>query len=113
MIAWYNLLLIIISTMIGAVGALTLKNGAMNMRGTIIQKILNFKVWLGLFLYGLASLIAIFVLLKENVSLIYPLTAMSYIWVILLSKIYLKENINAYKILAIIFIILGVTLLTI
>lgn len=113
MVAFYSILLIIVATMIGAVGALQLKKGAEKMKGIMLQKVFTLRIWIGLFLYGIASLITLFVLLRENVSIIYPLTAMSYIWVIILSKVYLKEQINAYKMFAIGFIILGIVFLTI
>lgn len=111
MVKWYFVALIIIATWIGAYGALYLKKGARELKGSLIQKITNKKIWSGLMLYGLASVFSLMALKYENVSIIYPLTSMSYIWVALLSKKYLNEDLNKYKIIGIALIILGVVLL--
>jgi drug/metabolite transporter (DMT)-like permease len=113
MIRWYNFLLVMIATMIGAVGALYLKRGAKELKGTLIEKVMTWKLWLGLFMYGIATIVSFTALRTENVSIIYALTSMSYIWVIIISQRFLGEKINTFKWAAIFLIVLGVILLTI
>lgn len=111
MVKWYSIAFIIIATWIGAYGALYLKRGAQELKGKFIQKLTNKKIWFGLMLYGLASVFSLIALKHENVSIIYPMTSMSYIWVALLSKKYLDEDLNKHKVVGIVLIILGVFLL--
>jgi drug/metabolite transporter (DMT)-like permease len=113
MVQWYNFLVMVLATLIGAVGALYLKTGAERLKGTLIQKLFIWRLWLGLFLYGIATLLSFIVLRTENLSIIYALTSMSYVWVILISWKYLGEKINAYKIIAISLILVGIVLLTV
>jgi len=112
MIHWYAFLLIMIATLIGAVGALYLKKGAAELKGSLLKKILTKNLWFGLFLYGIASLFSFIALKNDNLSAVYALTSMSYIWVILIARKYLKEKINIYKWIGVCCIILGVVLLT-
>ena len=110
MVKWYYFALVFIASIIGAFGAVYLKLGANEFNGSLIRINIK-KIFVGVSLYGLASLIALIVLKNENVSVIYPLSAMSYIWVAILSRKYFKENINIYQWLGILFILFGVIFL--
>lgn len=107
--------LMIILTFIGAMGSLFLKLGSKNFHieasiKNIIILIKNWQVILGVFLYGLSSMIFIVVLKMTDLSIAYPMTSMSYIFVTILSYKFLKEKINKYKTIGIILIIIGVAL---
>ncbi|GIU68963.1 MAG: hypothetical protein KatS3mg002_0199 [Candidatus Woesearchaeota archaeon] len=73
----------------------------------------NHNLIIGIFFYGLSSLIFIMVLRITDLSIAYPMTSLAYIFVTLLSYKLLKEKINAYKIIGIILIIIGVVLVKI
>lgn len=102
------ILYIIIATWIGAFGALFLKKGS-NFKFKEFYK--NYTLFFGLLLYGLSSILFIYTLRFGELSIIYPLTSLSYVWVICLSIWFLKEKITKRKWLGIIFIIIGVILL--
>lgn len=107
--------LMIVLTLIGATGSLFLKLGSKNFRleasiKNIIALIKNWQVILGVFLYGLSSIIFIVVLKMTDLSIAYPMTSMSYIFVTILSYKFLKEKINRYKTIGIVLIIIGVAL---
>ena len=103
------ILYIIIATWIGAFGALFLKKGS---HFKLKDAYKNYPLILGLLLYGLSSILFIYILRFGELSIIYPLTSLSYVWVIILSIWLLKEKITKLKWLGIIFIILGVILLS-
>jgi len=115
---WMILGLLLISTIIGAFGALFLKIGSARFRIKLTIKgitdiITNYKLILGIILYVLGSIAFIYALKFGELSVVYPLTSMGYIFIAILSLIFLKEHMNRYKWLGIAFIILGVVLVKI
>ena len=105
------ILVIIIATLIGSVGALFLKKSAdkfsFNFKGIIKNK----NLIIGILLYGLSSIFFIATLKFGPLSVLYPVVATVYIWVALLSVKFLNEKMNLLKWLGIIFIIFGVILI--
>jgi len=114
---WQIIILISISVIIGSFGALLLKRGSKhfnipyNFKG-IIHLLKNYELILGLGMYGISSIFFIYALRLDELSLIYPLTSLSYVCVSLLSVYFLKEKMNVYKWMGIGFILIGVILIT-
>ncbi len=71
----------------------------------------NYRFVLALFLYGVATLLGLAALRGGELSLIYPLISTSFVWVALLAKKYLGEEINSWKWSGIFLILAGVFLL--
>ncbi len=110
----------IITTLMGATGSLFLKKGAakfhIDIRAGIIKLIMdtikNWEIILGVSLYFISSILFLYLLKTEDLSLLYPITALSYVFVTILSIYVLKEKMNRYKLFGITLIILGVVLVT-
>ncbi len=68
-------------------------------------------LWGGLVLYGLSVLMYVFVLRIEELSVVYPLVSMSYIWTTIFSIRYLGEKMNKWKYIGLTGIILGIVLI--
>ncbi len=101
-------LIIIFGAFIGAFGAIYLKKGsAMSFR--LFYK--NKNLLLGLFFFGISTIPFMFAIRMGPLSVLYPFVSISYIFITILSKYLLKEKITKYKILGILFIIVGVTLI--
>lgn len=100
--------LVILGTIIGAFGALLFKQGSRKVSLNIKSFIKNKKLIIGFVLYGLSAVIFIPALKGGELSVLYPLVAISYIWVSLLSIKFLKEKMNKFKIIGIFLIIIGV-----
>ena len=110
--------LMILLTFIGAIGSLFLKLGSKKFHLELSIKnlfvmIKNWQAILGVIFYGLSSIIFIIVLKMTDLSIAYPMTSMSYIFVTIFSYKFLGEKINKYKFLGIILIIIGVILVKI
>lgn len=113
-------IIMIFNTFIGSLGSLFLKKGAkkfhINIKVglfTLIKDILtNWNIILGVLLYFISSILFLYLLKTEELSMLYPMTSLSYIFVTVLSVYVLREKINIYKIGGIAFIILGVVLVT-
>ncbi len=105
------LLLVLFCALLGAVGQVFFKLGAQNLKLEPLALITNWKILLGLILYGTATILFLIALRQGNLSLLYPIIATSYIWVALFSSYYLHESFSVIKWIGIIFIILGVMLI--
>lgn len=68
-------------------------------------------VLLGFFMYGLSSLVWLFILSKLPLSLAYPLVSMGYVLVVFFSWLLLREPVSAVRMLGVAVICLGVALL--
>jgi len=92
-------------TFIGSVASLFLKKSS-NF-SSILALLKNQWLYIGGFLYLLSALLNILILKYLDYSVVLPLTAITYIWTMVLSKIILKENITSRKILGTLLIFLG------
>jgi multidrug transporter EmrE-like cation transporter len=68
-------------------------------------------VLLGFFMYGLSSLVWLFILSKLPLSLAYPLVSMGYVLVVFLSWLLLREQVGLVRMAGVAVICLGVALL--
>ncbi len=108
--------LMVLATMIGALGAFFIKKGANDFS---LLKIWKKQFWtnrflfIGLGLYAISSLIYVYTLRFGELSVLYPLASLNYIWTALLAKKYFGEQFNFWKILGLTGIIFGVVLISI
>lgn len=104
--------LVVFGTMIGSFASLLMKMGSEEFsirKPWLLFK--NFKLMCSLAISGVSSIIFIFALRAGELSVLYPIVAVNYIWIAILSVYFLKEKMNWYKWLGIGLIILGVALI--
>ena len=65
----------------------------------------------GYCLYGIFTVLFVYALRHGEVSVLYPIIALGYVWVAILSALIFHESMNALKILAIAIIVAGVSVL--
>jgi drug/metabolite transporter (DMT)-like permease len=104
-------LLLIIMTMAGAFGGFFFKKATSF--GLKISS--HFILFLGIggFFYLFSSILNIIVLKHMPYTVVFPLTAITYIWTLLISYFFLKESITGKKIAGVIFICIGAVFLVI
>jgi uncharacterized membrane protein len=74
--------------------------------------ITNFKLFMGYCLLGIQTVLMAMALKGQELSKLYPIIAMTYVWVILLSLLLLPgEHMNFFRTIGIIFIVGGVSIL--
>ena len=78
---------------------------------TIKSIVLNAHIWGGLALYGIAALFWLYVLSGIRLSYAYPFMSLSYITVIFLSNIILKEPVSSYIWIGVILIVAGLSII--
>lgn len=103
--------LVLIATFIGAFGALFLKYGAEKMTRKSKLSFLNTRLLVGVLFYGLSSVFFLIALKNGELSVLYPITSLSYVWISLLSIKLLGEKMNFFKWLGITAILFGVSLI--
>jgi drug/metabolite transporter (DMT)-like permease len=110
--------LVVGCTLIGAAAQIMFNMGAKsisNVGGAQILAnpliLLNISLLAGLSLYGLFTLLFIFALRDGELSVIYPIISLNYVWVTGLSVILFHETLNPFKVCGVIVIVLGVTIL--
>ena len=108
--------ILLIAIALGAVGQLFLKSGVTSL-GEGVSAAFVLKsipttplILLGFLCYGLSSMFYLVCLSKLSLSYAYPMIALSYVIVAILSWKYLGEGLPATRIVGIIVIIIGVTL---
>jgi len=111
------ILVVIFATFIGAFGSLYLKKGSKHLRfGGIregIESFLNRDLIIGIALYVLSSIFYVGAMKFGELSILYPITSLSYVWISFISVKALGEHMNRYKWAGIALIILGVVFITI
>jgi len=115
------IVLILISVFLGAIGQVLVKYGAVNLNlnftikyllPSILSILKNLPVMLGIASYGISFLIWIKVLSKVELSYAYPMVSLGYIITMMFSYFMFKENISFIRILGVVFIMLGVILVS-
>ena len=78
---------------------------------TVGALLANWALWAGLSLYGLSTILLILALRDGELSLLYPVISLTYVWVTIMSVMVFHETINVFKVAGITVICAGVTLL--
>jgi len=103
--------MILFSTVIGALGSLFFKKGADRLSLTVAGVLRNWMLLAGFLLYTLSAAFFVYALQGGELSVLYPLVSLAYIWVCLLSMRFLGERMNRLKWIGVAFIVAGVALI--
>jgi drug/metabolite transporter (DMT)-like permease len=105
-------LLVFFCTIIGAVAQIFFKLGANHLsKPTPVQILTSPTLLLGYSLYGISTMLLVLALRRGQLSLLYPIISLTYVWVTLLSMMIFKETLNFYKALGLVIIVFGVAVL--
>lgn len=102
------ILFLIFSNFIGAVSQVLLKKSALEKHKSFIFEYLNLKVILAYTLFFCAVFIDLYALKVVPVSFVPIIETSSYIFAIILSRIFFKDKINLLQAIAIVLIICGI-----
>ena len=104
--------LVLCCTVIGAAAQLLLKTGANQLsHPNPLGIITNWNLLAGLSLYGVSTLLLVLALRDSELSLLWPVIALTYVWVTLLSVIVFHERVVPIKLAGIAIIVTGVAVL--
>jgi multidrug transporter EmrE-like cation transporter len=90
--------------------------GALNeLNPTLLQTALHMittpSLLAGYSMYGVSTVLLVAALKHGELSLLYPVFAMTYVWVTILSVVVFHESLNPYKLTGIVIIVSGVAVL--
>ena len=114
------IVLVLISTLLGVLGQLSLKQGMKNIGNFEVKDFLSSRIFelvaekfvvIGIVLYAIATLLWLVVLSKAELSFAYPMLAIGYILIAIFSKIFFGENVTFVRFFGILLISMGVFLL--
>lgn len=103
--------IILVSCVLGAYGALLMKMGSDRLKFRFKSIIKNKHLIGGVFLYGVATVLYILALKGGELSILYPLVSLTYVFTIIFSQRILGEKMNKYKWIGIVLILIGVSLI--
>jgi drug/metabolite transporter (DMT)-like permease len=116
-----NFLLILVTVIINTSGQLVMKSGmnkvgAISIRDNLFRglwsAVTNLHVILGFTFYVVSAALWLVILSKVQLSWAFPMLSLSYVLVVLLSRVLLQETLSAQKLLGTIVIVIGVALVS-
>jgi len=104
--------LVFCCTLLGAAAQILMKTGANHLaQPGLAGMIANLPLMGGYVLYGLSTLLLVLALKDGELSLLYPVIALTYVWVTVLSFLIFHDSINPWKLAGIVLIVTGVAVL--
>ena len=88
-----------------------MKTGMREPHPTLLSYLTNISLFGGFCLYGFSALLFTYALRDGQLSILYPVISLTYVWVTSLSIPLLHETINIYKAIGITTIVAGVAVL--
>lgn len=107
------IIILIVTSPLGPYGMIFIKYGTKDLRKSIFHPIKNYHLFLGFFMLGVSFILYAVMLRFADVTTLYPLTALGYVWTTFLSVKHFNEKINIYKIIGISLIIISIILVSI
>jgi drug/metabolite transporter (DMT)-like permease len=110
------LLVVVGCTVIGAAAQVLIKTGANHLAhssfiGAIVGILTNPPLFFGYCLYGVFAALLVYALRDGELSILYPVIALTYVWVSILSVVVFHESMNPLKAAGVIVIVIGVAVL--
>lgn len=103
--------LVVTASFIGSFGAVFLKAGAIRLSGDLRSIVFNWRLICGVCAFVLSSLFFVVGLRHGDLSVLYPMVSLGYIWTLLWSRLFFGEPFTRFKIFGLALILLGTTLL--
>ena len=108
---WKGVLLVFSCTVLGALAQLLIKKGTLTIGPDLMSIVTNVWLIVGYSIYGVNTLLMVLALKDGEMSMLYPIIALTYVWTTLLSYTVLGEPSNAYKNIGIATIVIGVAVM--
>jgi drug/metabolite transporter (DMT)-like permease len=106
-----SIILVLFGSFIGSFGAVFLKLGAEHMHGSLARLLNNYWLAIGIILYLLSSVFYIMGVAQGQLTVLYPMVSLGYIWAILWARLFFKEPFTKAKIGGLMMIVVGVGLI--
>lgn len=106
-----SMLLVLLASFIGSFGAVFLKSGAGRLHRQIRTLILNWRLALGVAMFLLSSFFFVLGLRRGELTILYPMVSLGYIWTLFWSRLFFGEPFTRNKFIGIGLILVGIVFL--
>ncbi len=108
-----SIALVVLCTVIGAAAQILMRWGAdrLTLETGLSGVLTNWPLLAGYACLGLNTLLLIVALRDGQLSVLYPIIALTYVWVTILSPMFFPDTINIYKIIGVGLIVAGVSVI--
>jgi drug/metabolite transporter (DMT)-like permease len=106
-----SIVLVLFASFVGSFGAVFLKLGAEHIRGGLARLVTNYWLAIGIGLYLLGSVFYMMGVAQGQLTVLYPMVSLGYIWTIVWARLFFKEPFTKAKIGGLLMIIFGVALI--
>jgi drug/metabolite transporter (DMT)-like permease len=112
-----SILLVLMCTVFGAAAQMLIKTGAnalphvSGLMPNILAMAVDGPLVIGYSLYGISTVLLIIALRDGELSMLYPVIALTYVWVAGLSVVVFHEYLNPLRLVGVIVIVTGVAIL--
>lgn len=105
------MLLVLLASFIGSFAAVLLKSGAGRLHRQLRSLILNYRLAAGVGLYLLSSYFFVLGVREGELTVLYPMVALGYVWTLLWSRLFFGEPFTRSKFVGLGMILSGIVLL--
>jgi multidrug transporter EmrE-like cation transporter len=109
--------MVLCCTIIGAAAQILLKKGTgvLGADPSLLETLLGIfttrLLFAGYSLYGMSAVLLVMALRQGELSLLYPVFTLTYVWVMLLSHFFFQESLNPLKLIGVAVIMCGVAVI--
>lgn len=103
-----SMLLVLTASFVGSFGAVFLKSGANRLRVNLRDLLRNYRLALGVGLFLLSSYFFVLGVRRGELSVLYPMVSLGYVWTMLWSRIFFGEPVTRHKCAGLLLILLGI-----
>jgi multidrug transporter EmrE-like cation transporter len=105
-----SMLLVLVASVVGSFGAVFLKMGAEKLK-LGLRHVISFQAAAGVALFLTSSVFFVLGIKHGELSVLYPMASLGYIWTVLWSRLFFKEPFTKQKFLALGMILTGICLI--
>jgi multidrug transporter EmrE-like cation transporter len=106
-----SIALVLIGSFIGSFGAVFLKAGSHHLKRNWRSFVFNWKLLAGIAAYLLSSVFFVLGLKHGELTILYPLVSLGYVWTLLWSRVFFAEPLTRAKFTGLGIILFGIVLL--
>ncbi len=107
-----SIALVLVGSVIGSIGAVFLKSGALVLQPTISSVASNWRLAVGITTYMLSSVLFVKGMSNGELSVLFPMVSLGYICTLVWSRLFFHETITRAKLLGIGLILIGIVFLS-
>jgi multidrug transporter EmrE-like cation transporter len=106
------MLLVLLASFVGSFGAVFLKSGAGKLHRQLRTLILNWRLAVGVGFYLLSSYFFVLGVRRGELTVLYPMVSLGYVWTLLWSRLFFQESMTRGKFFGIGLVLAGIVLLS-